>query len=234
VAVLNGKAVDMTRRCFWVWFGPIVLVNLVGQLLDVRLLEYITKPILVPALLLYLILNTRNAVNASIRLVMAGLIISWLGDVVLLLSTRSELFFSAGLGAFLIAHLFYIAAYLRTVRQAPGEAFLRRQPGWLLPFLLLFAGLYGLLYPGLGSMRVPVFVYTAVILLMAIFALNRKDRVPETSFTPCFLGALLFILSDSLLAFDKFLLPVPYAGALVMSTYVAAQYLIIEGFAARA
>jgi uncharacterized membrane protein YhhN len=220
----------MARKHFWVWFGPIVLVNLVGHLLDVALLEHITKPILVPALLLYLYLNARNEVDAPVRLVVAGLILSWLGDVILLLSTRSELFFAMGLVAFLIAHLLYIAAYVRSVRGTAGPAFLRRQPGWLLPFLLLFAGLYGVLYPGLGSMRIPVFVYTATILLMAVFALDRRDRVPESSFYACLFGALLFILSDSLLALDKFLVPIPYSGLLVMSTYVAAQYLIVEGF----
>jgi uncharacterized membrane protein YhhN len=159
---------------------------------------------------------------------------SWLGDVILLFSARSELFFAAGLGAFLIAHLFYIAAYIRSVRGAPGKVFFRRRPGWLLPFMVLFAGLYGLLYPALGSMRIPVFVYTATILLMAIFALNRKDRVSEASFYPIFVGALVFILSDSLLAFNKFLVPIPYAGVLVMSTDIAAQYLIVEGVIADA
>ena len=119
----------MTRKRFWVWFGPIVLGNLVGQLLDVTLLDYVFKPMLVPALLLYLYLNTRNGVSASIRLVVAGLSFSWLGDVILLFSAQSELFFAAGLGAFLIAHLFYIAAYIHTVRGAPGEAFFRRRPG---------------------------------------------------------------------------------------------------------
>jgi uncharacterized membrane protein YhhN len=79
-----------------------------------------------------------------------------------------------------------------------------------------------------------VFVYTATIRLMAIFALNRKDRTPEASFYPIFVGALLFIMSDSLLALNKFLVPIPYAGVIVMSTYVAAQYLIVEGVIADA
>ena len=223
----------MARKRFWVWFGPIVLVNLVSHLLDVALLEHITKPILVPALLLYLFLNARNGVDAPVRLIMAGLILSWLGDVILLLSARSELFFAMGLAAFLIAHVLYIAAYTRSAGGTAGTAFLRRQPGWLLPFVLLFVVLYGMLYPGLGSMRIPVFVYTATILVMAVVALNRRDRVPKASFYACLFGALLFILSDSLLAFDKFLVPIPYAGLFVTSTYVAAQYLIVEGFTRR-
>jgi uncharacterized membrane protein YhhN len=146
----------MTRKRFWVWFAPIVLGELVGQLLDVTLLDCVFKPMLVPALLIYLHRNTRNRGTASIRLLVAGLSFSWLGDVILLFSARSEPFFAAGLGAFLIAHLFYIAAHIRSVRGAPGKAFFRRRPVWLLPFLLLFAGLYGLLCPALGSMRIPV------------------------------------------------------------------------------
>ena len=224
----------MARKHFWIWFGPIVLVNLVGHLIDVPLLEHLTKPTLVPALLLYLYLNAQGEVDTPVRLVAAGLILSWLGDVILLLSDRNELFFALGLVAFLIAHMLYIAAYIRSVRGAAGAALLRRQPGWLLPFVLLFVVLYSSLYPGLGSMRIPVFVYTATILLMAVFALNRKDRVPKASFYVCLFGALLFILSDFLLAFDKFLVPIPYAGVFVTSTYVAAQVLIVEGFTPRA
>lgn len=224
----------MTKKRFWMWFGPIVLGDLVGQLLDITWLDYALKPLLVPALLLYLYLNTRDRRTAFVWLVVAGLSLSWLGDVVLLFSARSELFFAAGLGAFLIAHVLYIVAYIRSVHRAPGQAFFRRRPGWLLPFPIAFVSLYGPLYPALGSMRIPVFVYTATILLMAVFALNRKDRVPEASFYSIFLGALLFILSDSLLAFNKFLVSIPYAGVFVMSTYIAAQVLIVEGVIAHA
>ena len=219
----------MTRKRFWTWFAPLVAGDLIGPLLDLKALEYIFKPLLVPALLLYLYLNTRDDVSAFVRLVMGGLILSWVGDVVLMFSDRGELFFAAGLGAFLVAHLLYIAAYVRSVSRTAGVAFLRRRPLWLLPFGLLFVGIYGLLYPALGAMRVPVLAYTATIVLMAVLALNRWGRVPEASFRLILWGALLFILSDAILAIDKFLVTVPHAGVAVMSTYVAAQYLIVEG-----
>lgn len=219
----------MTRKRFWIWFAPLVAGDLIGQLLDLRALEYVFKPLLIPALLLYLYLNTRGDVSAFVKLVMGGLVLSWVGDVVLMFSDRGELFFPAGLGAFLVAHLLYIAAYARSVSRTAGEPFLRRRPVWLLPFGLLFVGIYGLLYPALGAMRVPVLVYTATIVLMAVLALNRWGRVPEASFRLIMWGALLFILSDAVLAVDKFLVTMPYAGVVVMSTYVAAQYLIVEG-----
>jgi uncharacterized membrane protein YhhN len=64
---------------------------------------------------------------------------------------------------------------------------------------------------------------------MAMQALFRYGRTNSKSFTLVFAGAISFMLSDSLLAINKFMQPLPLAGLAIMFTYILAQYLIVEG-----
>lgn len=88
---------------------------------------------------------------------------------------------------------------------------------------------YLLLYNNLGGLKVPVFVYTTVLISMNIFALNRFGKVNDKSFQLIMIGAICFALSDSLLALNKFLIPLPLAGVWILATYAAAQYFITQG-----
>jgi uncharacterized membrane protein YhhN len=74
-------------------------------------------------------------------------------------------------------------------------------------------------------MRAPVSVYVAVIVVMAIAAYLLTQRVAALTF----IGAVLFMISDSYLAFNKFYSPLPLSGIVVMSTYIAAQWCIAKG-----
>ena len=72
-------------------------------------------------------------------------------------------------------------------------------------------------------------IYAFVISLMAVMAVNRKGRVNTTSFNLIFYGAILFLISDSILAYNKFVSPIKFSGLAIMSTYMIAQYLITMG-----
>ena len=98
-------------------------------------------------------------------------------------------------------------------------------------------GLYGIIYfilikESLGVMLIPVAVYCAVITLMGITAVGRLGRTNRSSFNLVFLGALLFIMSDSVIGLNRFAGPVEHAGPIVMSTYLLAQYLLVKGYTA--
>jgi uncharacterized membrane protein YhhN len=67
------------------------------------------------------------------------------------------------------------------------------------------------------------------LLGMSVMALNRKEIKPVKSFHFVFLGSLLFVISDSVIAINKFFQPIPFDGIIVMSTYMAAQFLIVKG-----
>jgi uncharacterized membrane protein YhhN len=62
-----------------------------------------------------------------------------------------------------------------------------------------------------------------------MMALNRKGRVNKRSFQLVFIGSLLFVISDSMIAVDKFYGEIPQAGFWIMLTYISAQYLIMRG-----
>ncbi|HMQ00766.1 MAG TPA: lysoplasmalogenase, partial [Cyclobacteriaceae bacterium] len=85
------------------------------------------------------------------------------------------------------------------------------------------------LYPHLDKLLWPVIIYATVIVWMTLNALFRYGRTNALSFWLVFFGALFFMLSDSMLAINKFMLPFDYAGFFVMFTYITAQYLIVEG-----
>ena len=140
------------------------------------------------------------------------------GDVLLACGAR---FFVPGLAAFLCAHLVYVALFLRRGAR-PGHALSR----FVFPITLL---LYGLVFgawlaPSLGALRLPVFAYIAAILAMVAAAhlANYGNR-------SVLLGAVLFLLSDSLLGSNRFKTPIPLAGPLIWITYYAAQIAITRG-----
>jgi len=82
---------------------------------------------------------------------------------------------------------------------------------------------------GLGNMLLPVIIYMLIILSMAATAWLRKGMVSNISYALVFIGALLFIISDSTLALNKFYQAIPQSHLIIMSTYALAQYFIVFG-----
>ena len=151
-------------------------------------------------------------------LLCAGFILSAGGDVSL--SFKTETHFLVGLGFFLLAHIAYTVTFALEQPYAWDK-------WWMAALLGIFAiGMAVLLFPKLGAMRVPVLVYVSVILCMGVFATLR----PGPQAWVLIAGAGLFMLSDSIIAFNKFLQPIPYAHHFIMVTYYAGQYLICKSF----
>jgi uncharacterized membrane protein YhhN len=187
----------------------------------------IAKALIIPILLLIYRSHTRQSAESFHRLILAALVCSWAGDVLLQFASYNETFFLAGLGSFLIAQLMYVLAFFST----PGKNRVLFGPGiWLIiPVLAYGTGLLYYLWDGLGDMRIPVMVYAIVILTMLSAALNREGKVNRLSYLLVLLGAILFVLSDSLIAVNKFKASFALARIAIMTTYITAQYLIITG-----
>jgi len=151
-------------------------------------------------------------------LVVAGLVCSMVGDVCLLEPDR----FVFGLASFLVAHLFYLAAFA-SGRQAGGPS-----AAALAPFLGVAGLLIAVLWRRAGTLRWPVAAYVAVISAMGWQAARRAGApmTPEPSGILALAGALLFMTSDGLLAFGRFVRPFRAGDAGVMVTYYGAQALI--------
>ena len=178
---------------------------------------YLCKPLTI-ALIILIALQTKHPAAPFYQwMIVAGLSCSLVGDVFLMLPRDR---FIEGLSSFLVAHLCYIAAF----SFAGGRATLL----WsALPFLLYAGLMLRMLWPQLGKMKIAVVVYVAAISAMAWLALNRWMESAEGDGASLALaGALLFIASDSFLAFDRFKRRTRLAQFSILSTYFVAQWLI--------
>ena len=180
-------------------------------------LHYVLKP-LTTLLIAGIALAIPTPISSLYRwLVIAGLLCSLAGDVFLML--RGDRYFIFGLASFLVAHLFYIAAY-----RSRGDFGLTWWLGLL--YLAYAATLLYLLWPHIGDVRIAVVVYAAVLMVMGWQAAEMWLTWRDWSALAAMLGAVLFLLSDSTLALNKFRAPVNQSSVIVMSTYWAAQLLI--------
>lgn len=212
---------------FSISFGLIALLVLFIEILDVAEVRLFIKPLICVFLLAYLISRTRLYGSFS-KLIFIGLLFSLAGDIALLFAGKSSSFFLAGLGAFLVAHLFYCAAFFRDYKYNPQAS--RKYGNIMLLVMGIFTiSFYLWIRSYLSGMEIPVMAYMFVISLMAILAGYRYERVNLFSFRLIFTGAVFFIISDSLLAINKFAMPFQYAGVFIMATYMLAQYLITMG-----
>ena len=193
-------------------------------------LRYITRPLLMPVLIATYVLGTASLSRRD-WFIISALIFSWFGDLTLMVAAGSKILFLAGLVSFLIAHIFYINAYIM-VRDRSG-AMILRDKSWLpIPILVFLGAMLSQVLPAVTSdMRMPITVYSLVIGTMSIFALNRYKRVSSKSFWLVFIGALTFMLSDSLIAINTFLChgSLYMAGVWIMITYITGQYMIVRG-----
>jgi uncharacterized membrane protein YhhN len=161
--------------------------------------------------------------------VLLAFFFSWVGDNFLMFSGRNELFFFAGVGGFFLAQITYIYIFTR-YSEEKRKGYLRKNPLIIALFLLYVGGIYYLLLPGLeGIMKPVILVYAISLMGMSMMALNRRGRVNPSSFRFVFTGSILFLVSDSMIAINKFTTEIPLAGFWIMITYILAQYLIMRG-----
>ena len=164
--------------------------------------------------------------NTLSRLMLSAFLFSWIGDI--LLMSDASLFFILGLSAFLIAHIIYIIAFTKSLRQKKNT--LLKQKFYLaLSFYLVAAIIFVILQPHLLNLMIPVLFYTLILTTMVVSALNLYGQIPKKAWLLILAGAFLFMISDTSLAFNKFYSPLPFSNLIIMSTYVAAQYLIMKG-----
>lgn len=202
--------------------------ELVSTMSDLPLLHTLCKPLLLLALLTYYVYAARQRNHRIVPVIVLALIFSWGGDV--LLMRAGELFFMLGLVSFLMAHVFYTFAFRQLQFEDDTEALHGLQKiRFAFPVILYGTGLVVILYPYLGELAIPVVVYALVLTVMVLNALFRFKRTTTASFTMVFGGAILFMISDSILAVNKFVEPISQAGFWIMSSYISAQFLIVSG-----
>ncbi|HSH89972.1 MAG TPA: lysoplasmalogenase family protein [Ramlibacter sp.] len=149
-------------------------------------------------------------------LLIGGLAFSLAGDCFLMFPG----YFIPGLVSFLIAHLFYIALFRQGMPWFPNRRALVITLGF-------GAAMYAFLFNGLNPvLKVAVAAYVVVIALMAAQAIGRATVLRDRASVMVAIGAAFFMLSDSLLATNKFAFAFPMAQFFVLATYYVAQILI--------
>ena len=169
---------------------------------------------------LALMAGQSRGVRRDAGLLALGLALSTAGDVLLDLDPNLFVF---GLGAFLLAHLTYVSLFVRN-RARPFHPGLPRLAAVLL-VLACAAALSAWIVPSVGGLAVPVVLYICALTAMVSTAILARFEKPWVA-----VGAVLFMISDSLLAVDKFKTPVPLRDVLVWVTYYLGQCGIALGF----
>jgi uncharacterized membrane protein YhhN len=183
------------------------------------------KPFLLPLLVVAVYLSEKFKTKT---LLLTALTFSWIGDVILLFADKGEIYFILGLVAFLVSHVFYIVLFSKQTISKTISNKLSFGAGIGL-ILLYFFGMITTLGPKLGSLTIPVVIYAVVISTMLFYALKGSFQWNTIPYQSVLIGAVFFISSDSILAFNKFDQPIPYASFLIMITYLAAQFCIVWG-----
>ncbi|MGL6037555.1 MAG: lysoplasmalogenase [Soonwooa sp.] len=207
----DWSLIDKKSRITLLILGLVFVCDLLFIVLGEESLRFFSKTLLMPLLLVFYWLASQKSNQPKQNLFIAGLILSWFGDVFLLFDWG----FIAGLGSFLAAHICYIFCL---------KKFSVSNALWSLPFILIYLFTFlTFLFPHLGDMKIPVILYALCISGMLYFSLKTKQIL-------LIIGAVFFVISDSVLAINLFVNQSKVLGFLVMFTYVLAQSLLTFGF----
>lgn len=214
------------KQKHWVLLFVIVLLgDLIGIQLQNSILQFIFKPLIIPVVIGYFDSQINDITKGYNKWIVAALIFSWIGDVLLMFQDKKDIFFLLGLSSFLLAHVFYII-YFHQVRVKEK---VKSNPWLLVIVVIYYAALISFLSPYLGDMKLPVRIYGIVISFMFMLALHMLFIKNKQAGKWMMIGALLFVLSDSLLALNKFYQSFEFASVMIILTYALAQLFIVKG-----
>lgn len=211
-------------------YGLMTAGTIAGELSDGHTLVFVCKPLMMIVLSSWFFFNSRRVGDRFTLLIQAGLFFSLVGDVALMFQHVDQFNFLIGLGAFMVAQLCYAMAFMHNIVEVgPARGALI---SILISVVIIAYGYFfasGLLPNVDDGIGVPVGIYTVAISFMGVSAAFRLGRTFLRSFLLVMFGAVFFILSDSLLATNRFHRTLDHADWSVMLTYAIAQVLIASG-----
>jgi len=205
-------------------------MNLLGNFYSITIAAHVSKVLLMPALAVIFLRSSYSFKSSKLaRWILFAILFSWGGDVLLIFQEDYPAFFLLGLASFLLAHICYIFAY-SLAKNATSLSLSWSYWAILISILVIYlVVLFSKIGLGLGSFLIPVIIYALTISCMLLAAFSRTGRTTRISFIYVVYGSSLFVFSDSLIALNKFSMPITHAGLWIMLTYGIAQYLIIKG-----
>lgn len=217
------------RNIVWLYlFLAATLADLAFVIEGNSSLRLYSKPLILLGLILYFYRITRPIASTLLtKSILGALVFSWIGDILLMW----DRLFVYGLGIFLMAHVCYIIGF-RMAQKGPTrieQLNFVKSFFYNLPVYLAAAFVFYLINPGLGNMKIPVIAYIMVIVGMVSTARDRFKKCNAASFWQVLIGAILFFISDGIIAISRFFQDFPESGILIMGTYATAQLLIVMG-----
>jgi len=188
------------------------IAYIIGDFLKSPKIKYFFKPFTTILIILLAFLQQVEISETYKYLIIAALVFSLVGDIFLVLPTDK---FVQGLASFLVTHLFFIAAF--TLGFGPYL-----EISYLIPATIYTLVFLWILLPKTGKFKIPVLIYSLVLMVFLWQASGRFYYLADSSSPRILIGAVLFIASDSVLAYDRFVRSNKFSSAIIHSTYWAA------------
>ena len=201
-------------------FVGVSAIHLWGQINGYSILADTTKAMVIPTLGIWAFIRYNPSKRYGI-----ALFFSWIGDLLLIPDGTS--FFMIGIVSFLLTQLLYCHLMMQRLEGNFKQQFTKKKA--LLPLILLgsyLIGILGLMGGSLGPLLFPVTLYATALSITGFLGILIARENPKKEANILALGTLLFVLSDSMIAFDAFFFNTPQFTYWIMATYVPAQYCI--------
>jgi uncharacterized membrane protein YhhN len=201
----------------------VAVLATITSTLGLLTLHFIFKPLTMLVAMVFVLVRAGQSTAAGRfdTLLVGALVASLAGDVFLMLPSGA--YFIPGLASFLVAHLFYIALFRQGVPWFPSRR-------GLLATLAVGGAMYAWVWAGLTDpvLKVAVAAYVCVISLMVAQAIGRAKVQGDAASTAVAMAACIFMLSDSLIAINRFVQPLPVVSLWVLTSYYLAQILMVH------
>jgi len=194
------------------------ILDIIGIIFSISILVYIFKPLIIFSLLFLYVFSLEKRLKWYVM----ALELCFFGDVFLLFTGNT--YFIAGLISFLLAHLLFIKIVVNRIKKTSILKVIIAS----IPFLILFLVLIYFLKSSLNELLIPVIIYGLTISTFGAVSLLDYLQTKTIKSIWMLAGAVVFILSDSLLAINKFHSSNEIFDVLIMITYIIAQYLIFK------
>lgn len=221
---MNSKSLTHSSfKSLWLIIGVIVLLNIIGAYWANNVIISIFKPLISLSLVYYAFKMQRVFSLVVYRSLIIALLCGLLGDIALMPATQFDQSFLVGLVCFLLGHIAYIHVFYKL-----GKSYQPSIAKQALALGLCFwaVWMYAKLYPSIPGLEIPVFVYCFILILLALFAVFSQNT---PGYMLRLIGVLIFVISDSTLAWGAFIHSSNILNAFVIATYSLAQIFIVHG-----
>ncbi len=216
----------MNFKKYFFWLTA--LAQIIAILFDIELLDRVSKSVLMFSLLVYFWDQTEEHKDTKwARFTTLAIVFTWIGDIMFMLYIKNFLFFFVGISTYIAAHIFFLLAFSKASYSGKLKFNFSLVPLLAIGHIILMAYL---ILPYLdGVIQVPIALYAFSTLALVVFAWYRKSQTKSDSFIWVFLGVVLIVISDSVLAINRFSNTIPYAQYVTTTCFIVAHWFIITG-----